>query len=124
MPWMAILMVKALLAWIVSKFLGNWNLDDGMLAVDGIDPIGAGLHEPPLTCWPFVMGWFVVAQKLIKLFDDVREATCPATFVAWPSCSKPLARTDGSRVKDVCGSPPEPAFAPFLAPVALTLGDV
>lgn len=119
MPWMAISIVNALLAGIVSKFLGNWNLDDGMLALDGIEPMGAGLHEPPVTCSPFVMVSPVPAQKLMKLFVDVREATWPASGVAWPSCSKPLAITDGSSVSDFCGSPPAPPDAPPLAPAPL-----
>ena len=36
----------------------------------------------------------VVAQKLMKLFDDVRDATWPAVGVSWPSFSKPVAMTD------------------------------
>ncbi len=58
------------------------NLDDGMLAVDAISPIGAGLHEPSLICSPFVICLFVVAQKLMKLFVDVSEATWPGSAVA------------------------------------------
>ena len=38
-----------------------------------------------------------VKQKLIKLFVDVSEATCPATGGSWPSVWKPLAITRGSR---------------------------
>jgi hypothetical protein len=37
--------------------------------------MGAGLQEPPAICNPLVMGCFVVAQKLMKLFLDVNEAT-------------------------------------------------
>ncbi len=41
-------------------------------------PIGAGLQEPVVICWPFVMGKLgSVRQKLMKLFDEVREAICP-----------------------------------------------
>lgn len=43
---MAMLMVNGVLALMVSPFLGFVNLVDGILAEDGIDPIGAGLHEP------------------------------------------------------------------------------
>lgn len=72
---MAIEMVKALFAWIVSKFLGNVNLDDGMLSEEGMTPMGAGLQEPPAICWPLVIANFVVAQKLMKLLVDVFDAT-------------------------------------------------
>ena len=56
-------------------FVGKVNLQDGMAVVAGIWPIGAGLQEPVLICSPLVMGCFVVAQKLIKLFEEVKEAT-------------------------------------------------
>ena len=43
-------------------------------------PIGAGLQEPVVICWPFVIGRLgTVAQKLMKLFVDVSEATWPAS---------------------------------------------
>lgn len=57
--------VKGVLAEILPKFVGNMNFDELMLSLDGMLPIGAGLHEPPASCRPFVRGWFVVAQKLI-----------------------------------------------------------
>jgi len=52
---MAMLMVNALLAGMVSPFLGFVNFADGILAEDGIDPIGAGLHEPAAICFPLVI---------------------------------------------------------------------
>lgn len=73
---MAILIVNAVLAWTVPKLAGNWNLDEGMLVVAAMTPIGAGLHEPVFTCRPFVMGRLgTVKQKLMKLLVEVREAT-------------------------------------------------
>jgi len=49
-PLVAIEIVNAVLAWMVPKFGGNVNFEDGMLAVEGIIPMGAVLHEPVLTC--------------------------------------------------------------------------
>jgi len=99
---MAIEMVNPVFAGRTCKFFGDLNLQDGIAVVAGITPIGAGLHDPVLICWPFVIGKFgTVAQKLMKLFVDVREATWPASGVAWPLFAKPLAMTEGSRVKDV-----------------------
>jgi hypothetical protein len=72
---MAMLMVNAVLAAMVSPFLGFVNFEDGILAEDGIEPIGAGLHEPAAICFPFVICWLVVRQKLMKLFVDVSDAT-------------------------------------------------
>ena len=72
----AMLMVNALLAAMVSPFLGFVNLADGILSEDGMTPIGAGLHEPVAICFPFVIGnWGTVRQKLMKLFVDVSDAT-------------------------------------------------
>ena len=72
------LMVNGVLAWIVSPFLGFVNLANGILAVDGMDPIMAGLHEPAAICSPFVIFWLgTVKQKLIKLLVDVSDATSP-----------------------------------------------
>lgn len=69
-------MVNAVLAAMVSPFLGFVNLADGMLVEDGMDPIGAGLHEPAAICFPFVICWLgTVRQKLMKLFVDVSDAT-------------------------------------------------
>lgn len=42
--------VKGVLASRVSKFFGFENLEDGMLAEEGMEPMGAGLQEPPLIC--------------------------------------------------------------------------
>lgn len=75
----AIEMVKFVLAGIVPPFVGNWNFALGMLVVAAMIPIGAGLHEPVVICWPLVIGKLgTVKQKLIKLFEDVKEATWPA----------------------------------------------
>lgn len=76
MFWMARLMVNVVLAAMMSPFLGFVNLADGILAEDGMDPIGAGLHEPAAICFPFVICWLgTVRQKLMKLFVDVSDAT-------------------------------------------------
>lgn len=73
---MAMLMLNAVLAAMVSPFFGFVNLADGILAEDGMDPIGAGLHEPVAICFPFVIGRLeTVRQKLMKLFVDVSDAT-------------------------------------------------
>lgn len=79
---MAIEIVNGWLAFTVPKFLGKVNLADGMLSTEGIIPMGAGLQEPVATCLPSVMGCLVVAQKLIKLLVDVKEATWPAAGVS------------------------------------------
>lgn len=61
-----------------SPLAGKTNLADGMLSTDGMVPMGAGLHEPVVICFPLVMGRFgTVRQKLMKLLVDVREATWP-----------------------------------------------
>jgi hypothetical protein len=67
------LIVKAVFDWIVPKLVGKMNLVDGMFVFAAISPIGAGLHEPPLICWPFVS--VLPLQKLMKLFVDVSEDT-------------------------------------------------
>lgn len=73
---MAMLMVKGWFAGTVSPFLGFSNFAEGILLEDGMTPMGAGLHEPPVICWPLVMGKFgTVKQKLMKLLVDVSEAT-------------------------------------------------
>lgn len=75
----AILIVKVCPALIVPKLAGNVNFEDGMLSVDGITPMGAGLQEPVVICLPLVIGRLgTVRQKLMKLFFDVKEATWPA----------------------------------------------
>lgn len=69
-------MVNEVFDWIVSPFLGETNFADGMLSVEGITPMGAGLHEPVLICWPFVIGRLgTVKQKLMKLLVEVNDAT-------------------------------------------------
>lgn len=83
---------------MVSPLAGMVNLADGMLSVDGMDPMGAGLQEPVVICFPLVMGRFgTVRQKLMKLLDEVKEATCPAVGTSWPLFSNPVAITFGSR---------------------------
>lgn len=78
-PWMARETVNAWFGGMTSKFLGLVNLAEGMFAVEGMEPIGAGLHDPPAICWPLVIGSLgTVKQKLIKLFDEVSDATWPA----------------------------------------------
>jgi len=60
----------------LSPFVGNTNFAEGMLSVEGSIPMGAGLQEPLVICFPLVMGRLgTVKQKLMKLFDDVRDAT-------------------------------------------------
>ena len=68
------------------------------------------------SCRPFVIGRLgTVAQKLMKLFEDVSDGTCPASGWSWPSFSNPVAMTDWRRVNDDCASlpplPPETALA-------------
>jgi hypothetical protein len=47
-----------------------------MFVVAAMIPRGAGLQEPVLICFPFVIGKLgTVRQKLMKLLFDVREAT-------------------------------------------------
>ena len=72
-------------------------MDEGILAVEGMTPIGAGLHDPVLICWPLVRGRLTVKQKLIKLFVLVSDATWPAAGTPCPSLAKPFAMTLGSR---------------------------
>jgi len=75
----AICTVNAVLAGTVPKFFGVINFADGIAVVAGICPMGAGLHDPVLICVPLVIGWLVVAQKLIQLFVVVFDATWPAS---------------------------------------------
>ena len=82
-----------------------------MLVVEGMAPIGTGLHEPVLSCWPLVMGsWGSVAHQLIKLLVDVSEATPPASNVTVfkPSCARFGPIREDRRVKEVW-APLEPA---------------
>jgi hypothetical protein len=74
---MAILIVNGVpSASEVSPFEGKTNFAEGMLFFEGITPMGAGLQEPVVICFPLVMGRLgTVKQKLMKLFDDVREGT-------------------------------------------------
>lgn len=76
---MAMLIVNAVLAGMVSPFLGLVNFEEGISSVVGIAPMGAGLQEPVVICFPLVMGRLgTVKQKLMKLFVDVNEATWPS----------------------------------------------
>jgi len=69
-------MVNGVSALTAPKFAGNANLELGMLAVEGMTPMGAGLQEPVVICCPLVMGRFgTVRQKLMKLFVDTNEGT-------------------------------------------------
>jgi hypothetical protein len=64
-------------------FTGKTNLAEGILAVEGIKPMGAGLHDPFVICLPLVI-WKLgsVRQKLIKLLVDVSDGTCPGSATA------------------------------------------
>ena len=74
---MAIEIVNAVFSVIeVSPLLGKVNFAEGILSLEGMTPIGAGLQEPVVICFPLVIGRLgTVRQKLMKLLDDVREAT-------------------------------------------------
>jgi len=76
-PWVFRVTLKLVLAGMVSRFAGLWNLDAGMLLTEGMVPIGMGLQEPVVICRPLVMVW--PAQKLMKLFVDVAAALWPVT---------------------------------------------
>lgn len=69
------LIVKGVFSLRVSPFLGLVNFDDGMFSVEGMAPMGAGLHDPLVTCFPSVI--VCPTQKLMKLLVDVKDATCP-----------------------------------------------
>lgn len=81
----------------VPPFFGNVNFEDGMFDVAAMTPIGAGLHDPPVICWPLVIGLLTVRQKLMKLLVEVSEATWPAAGTCCPFWAKPVAMTAGSR---------------------------
>ena len=105
---MAIWIVKFVFAAMVWPFFGKTNLAEGMFDEDAMTPIGAGLHEPVLICWPLVMGRLgTVAQKLMKLFVDVADATWPAVAFAWPFCAKPVAMTDWRSANEARGRAPD-----------------
>lgn len=63
----SMLMLKGTLAAMVAMFWGKVNLADGMLAVDGMEPMGTGLQEPVVIWRPLVRGTFgrVWEQKLM-----------------------------------------------------------
>ena len=82
----AIVMVKFVLAGMVSPFAGDWNFDDGIFVCAAMTPIGVWLHEPSRTCWPFVFSLSGKRrQKLMKLLVDVIEGSWPAVAFAEPS---------------------------------------
>ena len=74
---MAIEILNSVFAGILSSpFAGKVNFAEGIFSFEGIAPMGAGLQEPVAICFPLVMGRLgTVKQKLMKLLDDVREAT-------------------------------------------------
>lgn len=74
------MIVNAVLVLTAPKLSGKENLEEGMFSTAGIRPMGAGLHEPLVICLPLVIGsWGTVKQKLMKLLEEVREATWPST---------------------------------------------
>ena len=69
------MMVNVVFSRRMPPLLGAMNFAEGMLAFEGMTPIGAGLQDPLVICCPLVIGKSgTVKQKLMKLFDDVREA--------------------------------------------------
>lgn len=90
-------MVNSWFAGIVAPLGGKTNFDEGMFVVAAMTPIGAGLHDPVLICWPLVIGAFTVRQKLMKLLVEVSDATWPAAGTCCPSWAKPVAMTAGLR---------------------------
>jgi len=102
MPCVLSVMLKDVLAGMVSKLAGLWNLDDGMAVTAGMLPMGIGLQEPVVIWRPLVMVW--PAQKFMKLFVDVAAALCPVTGGFWPSSVVWI--TDESKVRELW-SPPE-----------------
>ena len=99
--------MKFWLAFMTSPDVGARNITEGMSLVDGRTPMGVGLHELPLLCRPLVRGRSNSAQKLIKLFPDVRDWVVPGSTPGpeiFPGFKKPLQTTFGSRVNDFCGS--------------------
>lgn len=85
-----------------------------MLAVEGMFPMGIGLQEPVVSCRPLVRGTLgrPSAQKLAKLFGDVAASAWPAVGGFWPV---PVVwMTEGSMVKELWRSPPEPDAAAAL----------
>jgi hypothetical protein len=78
-PFIANVTWKVVFAGRIAKLLGLTNFALGIFEVEGMAPIGAGLQEPFLICWPFVIGRLDnVAQKLMKLLVDVKEGNSPA----------------------------------------------
>jgi hypothetical protein len=76
---MAMIIVNAVSAAMLSKFFGNSNLLEGMLSTLGILPIGVGLQDPVVICLPPVRGRSNLAQSLMKLLFDVADGTWSAT---------------------------------------------
>jgi hypothetical protein len=46
-----------------------------MLSIEGMAPMGVGLQDPVVICFPLVMGALTVKQKLMKLFVEVNDLT-------------------------------------------------
>jgi hypothetical protein len=107
MPWVASVMVKVCPDAMVSKFLGDWNLEEGMLSTEGILPMGMGLQDPVVIWSPLVRGTLgrPSAHRLAKLFVDTSAPVWPVTGGFWPSSV--FWMTDASMVNDdwrACGS--------------------
>lgn len=101
-------------------------MTEGILALEGIKPMGAGLHDPFVICLPLVSWKLGLSrQKLIKLFVDVSDATCPGSEGSTePFWANPGAITAGSSVRDVCAAVlmfPDALLSP--ATTARTVGD-
>lgn len=95
-----------------------------MLAVEGMFPMGIGLQEPVVSCRPLVRGTLgrPSAQKLAKLFGDVAASAWPAVGGFWPV---PVVwMTEGSMVKELWRSPPEPEPALLTGGGAAAVDDV
>ena len=112
--------VKSVFAASVPPLAGFWNLAEGILLCAAMTPIGVWLHEPSLICCPFV---FCLSgksrQKLMKLFVDVSDASCPAVGVSWPVCVnvKTLLGSTVSAVWAACAFALAPALAVAPVPV-------
>lgn len=79
--------LKVVLEAMVSRFAGDWNLDEGMLSTEGMLPMGMGLQEPVVVWRPLVIGTpgRPRAQALAKLFVETSAALWPVTGGFWPS---------------------------------------
>jgi len=76
--------VNGVSGWTLTPLVGNWNLTEGMLSMVGISPIGVGLQEPVLTCFPLVMA--LPTQKPMKLLlegGQSRPSARDQTKLTW-----------------------------------------